>query len=82
MIVSYPLADKRPLTVIRGGGDPFLPLALMPSPEWARRLGASPQKRMTASWSASGVDATVYKVVVRVAHTDGGLPSGYECQIT
>jgi hypothetical protein len=69
------------MLVIRGGGDPVCPLAFMPTTEWTRRLGASPQKRMTASWSASGVDATEYKVVVRVAHTDAGSPSDCECHV-
>ena len=70
------------LTVIRGGGVPTYVMALMPSPEWAHRLGTSPQKRITASWSASQAGATEYKAVVRVAHTDGGFPSGYECHAT
>ena len=39
--------------MIRGGGDPNTAMALKPCPEWARRLGASPQKRIVASWSGS-----------------------------
>jgi len=35
----------------RGVGDPNNRMASMPSTEWARRLGASPLKRMAASWS-------------------------------
>ena len=36
---------------IRGGGNPHSAMAAMPLREWTRRLGALPQKRMTASWS-------------------------------
>src|ERR1700731_5264139 len=39
--------------LIQGGGDPNTAMALKPCPEWARRLGASPQKRIGASWSGS-----------------------------
>jgi hypothetical protein len=49
--------------MIRGGGDPNTAMALMPHREWARLLGASPQKRMIASWSWVHVDPTEYKVV-------------------
>lgn len=42
---------------------------------------ASQQKQMTASWFASRVDPTEYKLVVRVTHTDAGSPSGYECYV-
>src|ERR1700758_4688538 len=45
----------------RGGGDPNNSMASMPSAEWARRLGASPSKRMTASWSGSNTDPTEYR---------------------
>ena len=40
-------------------------MASMPSARWARRLGASPLKRMTASWSGSLADPTAYKVAAR-----------------
>jgi hypothetical protein len=53
-----------PLT-IRGGGDPKNAMASMPEPEWVRRLGASPLKRMAASWSGSQADPTDYKVAAR-----------------
>jgi hypothetical protein len=49
-------------------------MALMPYREWARRLGASPSKRMIASWSRVHVDPTEYKVVARIAPASG-LPS-------
>ena len=51
--------------MIRGGGDPNTVMASKPSPEWARHLGASPLKRMAASWSGSDVDPTEYKVAAR-----------------
>ena len=60
----------------RGGGDPNNSMASMPSAEWARRLGASPSKRMTASWSGSNTDPTEYKVAARCFAPNGGLPSG------
>src|SRR5271170_7167547 len=41
--------------MIRGGGDPNTVIALKPSAEWARHLGASPLKRMAASWSGSNI---------------------------
>src|SRR6202166_2047176 len=46
---------RQPLIMIRGGGDPNTAMALKPCPEWARRLGASPQKRIVASWSGSSM---------------------------
>src|SRR4029077_12233521 len=54
-----------PSITSRGGGDPNNSMASMPSAEWARRLGASPSKRMTASWSGSNTDPTEYKVAAR-----------------
>src|SRR6516164_6675568 len=60
----------------RGGSDPNNSMASMPSAEWARRLGASPSKRMTASWSGSNTDPTEYKVAARCFAPNGGLPSG------
>jgi hypothetical protein len=62
--------------MIRGGGDPNTAMALVPYREWARRLGASPLKRMTASWSRSRVDLTDYKVAARIAPRSG-LPSDH-----
>src|SRR5260221_13566117 len=61
---------------IRDGGDPNRNLASMPSGEWARRFGASPPKRMAASWSGSNADPTEYKVAARCFAPNGGLPSG------
>ena len=55
--------DGLPMT-IRGGGNPNTAMAAMPLGEWTRRLGALPQKRMTASWSGS-LDPTEYKLVAR-----------------
>jgi hypothetical protein len=46
---------------IRGGGNPNTAMAAMPLGEWTRRLGASPAKRMTASWSRPYVGSTEYK---------------------
>ena len=65
-----------PSMTSRGGGDPNNSMASMPSAEWARRLGASPSKRMTASWSGSNTDPTEYKVAARCLAPNGGLPSG------
>src|SRR5260221_13049483 len=61
---------------IRDGGDPNRNLASMPSGEWARRFGASPPKRMAASWSGSNADPTEYKVAARCFAPNGGGPSG------
>jgi hypothetical protein len=60
--------------MIRGGGDPNTAMAFMPPRDWARRLGAPPQKRMIASWSWAHTDPTEYKVVARIAPASG-LPS-------
>ena len=60
----------------RGGGDPNNSMASMPSAEWARRLGASPSKRMTASWSGSNTDPTEYKVAARCFAPNGRAPLG------
>ena len=49
-------------------------MASMPSPEWARRLGASPPKRLAASWSGSRVDPTEDKIAVRGSHLMAGSP--------
>ena len=46
----------------------------MPSTEWARPLGASPPKRMIASWSGSH-GSTECKVAARAFAPDGRLPS-------
>ena len=43
--------------------------------EWARRPGASPTMRMTASWLRSAYGSTEYKVVARLSAPDGELPS-------
>jgi len=51
-------------------------MASMPQKECARRLGASPLKRMAASWSGSNVDLTEYKVAARFFVPKGRLPSG------
>src|ERR1700733_2229178 len=61
--------------MIRGGGDPNTAMALKPCPEWARRLGASPQKRIVASWSGSRMDPTEYKVAARASRPSVGSPS-------
>jgi hypothetical protein len=47
--------------MIRGGGNPHTAMAAMPLGEWTRRLGALPQKRMTASWSGPYMGSTEYK---------------------
>src|SRR5258707_12328361 len=60
--------------MIRGGGDPNTAMALKPCPEWARRLGASPQKRIVASWSGSRMDPTEYKVAARASRPSVGSP--------
>ena len=60
--------------MIRGGGDPNTAMALKPCPEWARRLGASPQKRIVASWSGSCMDPTEYKVAARASRPSVGSP--------
>ena len=64
----------RPLIMIRGGGDPNTAMALKPCPEWACRLGASPQKRIVASWSGSRMDPTEYKVAARASRPSVGSP--------
>src|ERR1700675_3003906 len=60
--------------LIQGGGDPNTAMALKPCPEWARRLGASPQKRIVASWSGSCMDPTEYKVAARASRPSVGSP--------
>src|SRR6476469_586594 len=60
--------------MIRGGGDPNTAMALKPCPEWARRLGASPQKRIVASWFGSRIDPTEYKVAARASRPSVGSP--------
>jgi hypothetical protein len=42
--------------------------------EWARRLGASLPKRMTASWSGSCAGPTEYKVAARSSRAMAGSP--------
>ncbi len=66
--------DRRSM-LIRGGGDPSYALASKPSGEWACRLGASPPKRMSASWFGSCEDPTEYKVAARRIAPHGGLHS-------
>ena len=44
-------------------------------PEWARRLGASLLKPMTASWSGPRKGPTEYKVAARCVARHGRLPS-------
>jgi hypothetical protein len=46
-----------------------------PSLEWAHRLGASPLKRMAASWSGPDAGPTEYKVAARYYAQNGRLPS-------
>ena len=65
---------RQPLIMIRGGGDPNTAMALKPCPEWGRRLGASPQKRIVASWSGSRMDPTEYKVAARASRPSVGSP--------
>jgi len=60
--------------MIRGGGDPSTAMASKPSAEWARHLGASPLKRMAASWSGSDMDPTEYKVAARETRPTAGSP--------
>jgi hypothetical protein len=43
--------------------------------DWARRPGASPTMRMTASWCDPQNRSTEYKVVARLLRPDGELPS-------
>jgi hypothetical protein len=50
-------------------------MAEMPPTEWARRLGASPPKRMVASWPGSSIGPAEYKVAVRCIAPAGRLPS-------
>jgi hypothetical protein len=45
--------------------------------EWARRPGASPMMRMTASWLRSTHGSTEYKAVARLLRPDGELPSDH-----
>ena len=49
-------------------------MALKPYPEWTLRLGASPQKRMVASWSGSCMDPTEHKVAARASRPTVGSP--------
>src|SRR5712691_9267099 len=49
------IADAMPMTV-RGGGDPRQAWLARRLREWARRLGATPLMRMTASWFGSASD--------------------------
>ncbi len=44
--------------------------------EWARRPGASPTMRMTASWLRSAHGSTEYKAVARLLRPDRELPLG------
>jgi hypothetical protein len=60
--------------MIRDGGDPNTVMASKPSAEWARHLGASPLKRMAASWSGSDMDPTEYKVAARETRPTAGSP--------
>jgi hypothetical protein len=50
------------------------PWSMMPSTEWARPLGASPPKRMIASWPGP-YGSTECKVAARAFAPAGGLPS-------
>lgn len=52
-------------------------MAAMPREECARRLGDSPSKRMSASWSRFRVSLTEYKVAVRHSTPKGELPPEY-----
>ena len=59
---------------IRGGGNPRKPMVAMPLIEWARRLGASPPKRMTASWCGpAGANRIQGRGAIPCAQS--GLPS-------
>ena len=51
------------------------PRPLRRPPEWARRLGASLLKPMTASWSGPRKGPTEYKVAARCFACHGRLPS-------
>src|SRR5215813_6078298 len=65
-----------PMTV-RGGGDPRQAWLARRLREWARRLGASPPMRMTASWSGSASDPPNTSVW-RGSVPDGELPSDHQ----
>src|SRR3954463_5789460 len=60
---------------IRGGGVPPYPLACMPDKEWVRCPGASPPKRMTASWSGSPDGSNRIQGRGAMFAPPGGLPS-------
>jgi len=57
--------QKRLPMTIRDGGDPSRKHGPETVVRWARRLGASPPKRMAASWSGSDAGPTEYKVAAR-----------------
>lgn len=59
---------------IRGGGDTRWAMATMPPEECARHPGASPPKRMAASWSGSDAGPTEYKVAARGSRLLAGSP--------
>jgi hypothetical protein len=66
---------QRSLIMIRDGGDPNTAMASKPSPEWARHLGASPLKRMVASWSGSDIGPNRIQGCGARDAPDSGLPS-------
>ena len=60
---------------IRGGGDTTWAVVSIPLEECARRPGALPPKRITASWSGPDMGLTEYKVAAPMLRAQGGLPS-------
>jgi hypothetical protein len=65
---------EHPFGTIKSWMGPEHSHGLKPCPEWARRLGASPQKRIVASWSGSRMDSTEYKVAARASRPSVGSP--------
>ena len=59
---------------IRGGGDTRWAVVSIPLEECARRPGALPPKRMTASWSGPDPGPTEYKVAARCNAPKAGSP--------
>jgi len=59
---------------IRGGGDTTWAVVSIPLEECARRPGALPPKRMTASWSGPDVGPTEYKVAAQCYAPKAGSP--------
>jgi hypothetical protein len=71
--ISASITYRTPI-MIRGGGDPNTAMASTPSPEWARRLGASPPKRMVLHGPGPNGFNRIQGCGARDA-PDSGLPS-------